>query len=124
MDALDLLWHTDLRLSLAPSLTVVALWYAANGASMSWKALGQPATAPGKNVALMTGFRALITGTAVACVALGWLLHVPALIVVATVIGLGELLETSVDIYALRHSERWQNNKGRLQPRARGATRV
>ena len=71
MDALELIWQTEVRLALAPSLAVVALWFAMSGASRSWTALRQPAGAPGKNVALMSGFRALITGTAVACIALG-----------------------------------------------------
>ena len=112
MNALELLWNTGLRLSLAPSLAAVALYYAARGASASWTSLHQPPATPGKNVALMSGFRALITGTAVACSALGWLLHVPALIIVAAIIGLGELFETSVDVYALRESERWQTKGG------------
>ena len=108
MNALELLWNTDLRLSLAPCMAVVALYYAANGASRSWTSLHQPPATPGKNVTLMTGFRALISGTAVACIALGWLLHVPALVIVAAIIGVGELFETSVDVYALRESERWR----------------
>jgi hypothetical protein len=114
MNALDLLWNTDLRLSLAPLLAAVALYYAARGASMSWASLHQAPTTPGKNVALMAGFRAVITGTALACIALGWLLHVPALVIVAAIIGLGELFETSVDVYALRESERWTSSKRRL----------
>jgi len=94
------------------AVDLAELYYAAHGASMSWTALHQPAMARGKNVALMTGFRALISGTAVACIALGWLLHIPALIVIAAIIGTGELFETSADVYALRQSERWQS-KGR-----------
>jgi hypothetical protein len=112
MDALNLLWNTDLRLSLAPSLAIAALWYAAIGASRSWTSLHLPPATPGKNVALMSGFRALISGTAVACIALGWLLHVPALVIIATIIGLGELFETSVDVYALREAERWPTKGG------------
>src|SRR5437868_216167 len=111
MNALDLLWNTDLRLSLAPVLTAVALYYAAHGASMSWTSLHQPPATPGKNVALMAGFRTLITGTSVACIALGWLLQFSALVIVAAIIGLGELFETSVDVYALRESERWADSK-------------
>jgi len=122
MNALELLWNTDLRLSIAPSIAVLALYYAAHGASMSWTSLHQPAATPGKNVALMRGFRALITGTAVACIALGWLLHVPALVIVVAIIGGGELFETSVDVYALRESERWAA-KGSASSRALEAPR-
>ena len=112
MNAIELIWNTDLRLSLAPGLALVALYYAGKGAAASWESLHAPAKAPGKNVALMAGFRALITGTAVACVAIGWLLHVPALVIIAAVVGLGELFETSADLYALRASERWQTQRG------------
>lgn len=112
MNTLDLLWNTDLRLSVAPSIAAVTIYYAANGASKSWQSLHQPYDTAGKNVALMAGFRALITGTAVACIALGWLLHIQALVVIATIIGVGELVETSVDVYALRQSERWTMKGG------------
>ena len=114
MNAFDLLWNTDLRLSLAPALAAVALYCAAQGASMSWASLHQAPATPGKNVALVAGFRAMITGTAIACIALGWLLHVPALVIVAATIGLGELFETSVDVHALRESERWASSKRHL----------
>jgi hypothetical protein len=112
MNINDLLWNTDLRLSLGPAVAIAALFYAANGASTSWASLHQPPATLGKNVALMAGFRALIIGTAVACIALGWLLQIEALVIVAAIIGLGELFETSVDLYALRESERWQAKRG------------
>jgi hypothetical protein len=114
MNALDLLWNTDARVAIAPFLTGVGLYYAARGASMSWASLHRPPATPGKNVDLMSGFRTLITGTAVACIALGWLLQVPGLVIVAAIIGLGELFETSVDVYALRESERWASSQRRL----------
>jgi hypothetical protein len=105
MQTLTLVWEAEMRFIAAPVLLAIGLVSAGRGVRYSYAALRLPVAAKGKNVRLMASFRAAITGLAVTCIAVGWLLQVPALAVTAAIIGLGELFETSVDVWALRRSE-------------------
>jgi hypothetical protein len=55
-----------------------------------------------KNLEIMQGFRGAIVGTALALVGVGWASQMTALVVAAGLIGAGELLETSMNVAALR----------------------
>ena len=76
--------------------------WAAAGVRRSFLALRLPLVVRSKNVSLMSGFRAAIVGTSIACAALGWLLGLIALVATAAIIGAGELMETSLDVWALK----------------------
>ena len=99
-------WESELRFYVAPLLTLAGLAWAAMGVRRRFLALRLPLAVCGKNVSLMSGFRAAVVGAAIACVAFGWLLHSVALVAAAAIIGAGELLETSLDLWALRQ-ETW-----------------
>jgi hypothetical protein len=95
-------WETDLRIYFAPLVLVLALAFGVAGARRAVVALQLPAGATGKNLRLMSGFRLAIVGAAVACTAAAWLVQSVGLAVAAALIGVGELMETSLDVWALR----------------------
>ena len=95
-------WDEELRFYLTPLMILGGTALAISGLRAAASAVMLPATTPGKNLRLMTGFRAALVGAAIACAAAGWLWQVEGLAVAAMVIGLGELLETSLDVWALR----------------------
>jgi len=95
-------WTTELRFYIAPLVAAVGMLTAARGVRRSREALGQTPGAAGKNLRLMSGFRQLIVGSAVALVALSWALQSVAVVATAGIIGAGELFETSLDIWALQ----------------------
>lgn len=56
---------------------------------------------PARNLAFMRGFRLAIIGLALAGIAGAWAWHLGWLLVLALVIGVGELLESSLDVWAV-----------------------
>lgn len=63
-------------------------------------------TSPESTLPLACGLRAVLVGGALAAAGLGWLHGSPTIVGLACVIGLEELLETSVVIAALRSQDR------------------
>ena len=63
----------------------------------------------------MRGFRIAIVGLAIAIAATGWLIGSIGLVVLAVIIGLGELMETSLDAWALRREAEYRAT-GRWTP--------
>jgi hypothetical protein len=117
-----LFWELDLRLYIGPLVFALGLLMASRGARRSWRALGLEPRTPGKNVLLMSGFRRLIVGTAVALVALGWALQSVALVATAGIIGAGEMFETSFDVWALKQ-QTWTYGAS-SRPRSAGSSRM
>ena len=99
---MDALWQSDLRFYIAPPLAIFGLALLLLGARRAYEAFRLPFGVRDKNVRLMSGFRSTLVGTALVTGAAGWLWDVPALFVAALIIGVGEILETSVDVWALR----------------------
>jgi hypothetical protein len=96
------LWNSDVRFYIGPLLMAAGLRLLLVGARRAVRALRLPSGVRDKNLRLMTGFRLAIEGPALAGVAAGWLWNVPGVLAIAAIIGAGELLETSLDAWALR----------------------
>ncbi len=107
------LWHTGLRYILAPPFMLAGSSAVMLGIRGINVALRTPATDPTKNLRLMAAFRRVIVGLAVLIAATGWVLLVPVLLVLSAVIGLGELVETTIDVWALRQEAEYHKRKGR-----------
>ena len=99
---MESVWATELRVYAAPLAAVCGGWLALFGARSVAGALASPVGVSGRALRLMRGFRALIVGTALVCLAAGWFWQLEALAVGAALIGAGELMETSIDVWALR----------------------
>ena len=85
---------------IAVAIAGVAL--AVRGGLRIARALREATAARGKNVRLMTGMRGAIVGSAAALAGAGGVFEQPGLIVLGLIIGVGELIETSVDAWALQ----------------------
>ncbi len=107
------LWHTGLRYFVGPPLMLAGVSVVVLGVRGVAAALRTPATEPAKNLRLMASLRRTIVGLAVVTTAAGWLLLAPVLVVLGAVIGLGELLETSIDVWALRQQAEYLRRKRR-----------
>lgn len=70
------------------------------------------------SLALMRAFRGAVIGLALAGVAAGWQWHIPWLLAVAVVVGMGETVESSADVVALEQAERLPRHR---VPTKRGA---
>ena len=57
---------------------------------------------------IVRGFRFFVIGLAVASLAAAWVWHLVWLLILAVVIGLEEMLEMSVVLYALRRQKRME----------------
>jgi hypothetical protein len=101
-DVMDALWESDLRLYLAAPLLAIGLVLLIAGSRRAYRAFRLPFRVRDKNLRLMSGFRSTLVGSALLAGAAGWLWNVPALFAGAVIIGVGELLETSLDVWALR----------------------
>jgi hypothetical protein len=102
MEALiDLSWRSYVAFPLMLSGAVLAAWGIKKWLGGLICALrGDPA----QLVTLMEGFRLTIMGLALTGVGAAWAWHMPGLLALSLMIGGGEILESSIDIFALR---RW-----------------
>ncbi len=99
----------------APLLILAGLGWSFTGMHHSRSALRLPPGAAAKNLKLMRGFRVAIVGLAIALAAAGWLIGSIGLVAIAAVIGIGELMETSLDAWALRREVEYRAT-GRWTP--------
>jgi hypothetical protein len=107
MDTLiDLSWRLYVALPLMALGAVIAVW----GTKMELVGLiGALRGNSAQLVTLMEGFRLSIIGLALTGVGAAWAWHLTWLLVLSLVIGGQEMLESSIDIFALRrglHSEK------------------
>jgi hypothetical protein len=96
------LWESDLRIALATPLLLLGLWLSVTAIRSTVTAFRMAAMATDKNLRIMRGFRSAIVGTGLALVAAGWVWQIEALVIAASLIGAGELFETSLNVAALR----------------------
>jgi hypothetical protein len=102
MEALmDLSWRLYLALPLMVLGAALAVWGIKRGVHGLICALRGDSA---QLVTLMEGFRLAIVGLVVTGIGAAWAWHIPWLLVLSLVMGAGEMLESSIDIFALR---RW-----------------
>jgi hypothetical protein len=102
IEVVQALWETELRLLVAPAVALAGVALVLHGLRGMGRALRLPSETIGKNLRLARGLRSFIMGLVALGFGTGWALQVEALAVAAVIIGLGELFETSLDIWALR----------------------
>jgi hypothetical protein len=95
---IDLSWRWYVAFPLMLLGTVLVAWGGKNGLICALR--GDSA----RLVNLMEGFRLLVIGLALTGIGAAWAWHMPWLLALSLVIGGGEILESSIDIFALR---RW-----------------
>jgi hypothetical protein len=101
LDALvDLPWRA------IPSLLIAAggLLLVLRGVRMAWG--WSRYRDPARNLAFIRGFRLAVVGLALAGIAAAWTWHLGWLLALALIIGIGELLESSLDAWAVRRGIR------------------
>jgi hypothetical protein len=98
---MDLSWRLYVALPLMVLGTALAAWGIKRGLNGLICALRGDSA---RLVTLMEGFRLAIVGLALTGVGAAWTWHLPWLLALSLVIGAGETLESSIDIFALR---RW-----------------
>ena len=100
----------DLSWRIYPAAAVIAggSTLAMFGALRGIRGIWLPIRDPSKNLTIITGFRLMVIGLALAGIAAAWAWHIVWLLVLALVIGGEETLESSIQAYALRRGERMQ----------------
>ena len=99
---MDTIWSLDWRPYPAAVLTAVGLVLATRGGILMLRGFLSPNATPGKNWHTVRAMRALLQGSSLAAIALGWWLHWPALFWAGLIFGFEETLETSIVTWALK----------------------
>jgi hypothetical protein len=105
----------ELSWRIYPACALVATGAAlvAYGLAVQYRGIVKPIRDPDKNLTWMRGFRLAVIGLAVAGIAAAWAWQSMFLLVLALLIGGGETLESSLDIFALRRGRRMQEEQDR-----------
>jgi hypothetical protein len=85
----------------AAALMVVGSIVAVMGMRRAGRGIAKPIGESSKVVTFYRGFRQAVVGLAVVGVGAAWMWHAPWLLALSLVIGLGELLESTIDIWAV-----------------------
>jgi hypothetical protein len=107
-------WYGALPLMAVGALCVV------RGARRGWHGLrGAVHGDASQLVPLMEGFRTCIIGLALVGIGVAWIWHRPVLLLLSLAIGAGEIMETSLILFALRHGAHLEYGRPRAGDRAR-----
>jgi hypothetical protein len=101
---MELSVHLSWRLYLALPLMALGAAFAVWGAKRGLKGLLYAVRGDSAQlVPFMEGFRATIIGLALVGIGAAWIWHLTWLLAISLAVGGGELLETSLILFALRH---------------------
>jgi hypothetical protein len=115
---MDTLAEQSWRFAPAIAMLVAGMLLAVYGLRREIGGLRAPFADRDKPLRMMTGFRAAIVGVALVLFGAAWLGQVAWLMWLAAIIGLGELLESSLMISGMRMGRRLEDDQRRRKQRA------